>query len=866
MAKFKNPFGNPFSVQDVKMKDPELPEINYVPSTYCRLMDEMIGVKSRPWNPDRRPLELSQTFALPDMNPEELVFTQITENCACKSAVAAVAGFGLGILFGLFTASVDPQSSMRGVDATKIPTLKQMWLESKSRMRSYGKNFASIGFLFTGTECLVESYRARNDWKNGTLAGGIVGGLLGFRAGCFGTLLNITLIFKLFEFNFELPVKRVGGYPLAEFTKLSFHCYFLRMVSVPLMIELSGVFFLTLLLLNKYGSWRQQHFIVMISTLISWFLSFVIIFILPLDIAITFYNRCWLNENKLLVEITPEINNASIPLCEKPIGFVPNYVLLQVWRVVIILPLMQGYSNAGDFSACRKLQSAVYSNGVYYGAYLIIFFMLMLYAVMKGVALNAEHLKVILISASNTWGLFFLVILLGYGLVEVPRQFWLMGNQDYRLNKTYFDVDKLSSDKNDAEDILPEIYKEAQSILTSLCNEHTLRGYARTIVAKFPSELVSQITSRSNANFLAASDIKPNNESFASRKKYLVRLHKRVINAIQNHHRIQAQWNALVRQALYLEDVHQAEITGHFVRENKHRASTVCFISQFYFFWHVMCKKFLLRIFGLFFFLMTAFIMWSECTFFIVHPRLSLAAFIIHYVAYGYHYLYIQICATAIISYLCVCAYYTVFKLRIYRYYHLDPHHMTDENSLLFSAILLCRLTPPICLNVLGMIHLDSHITSNDDFGVETQFTKLMGHLDLIPVLAKGINIYLPILIVLLALGTWFNDDEMTVESISSGKALVLLERNKMTRTAYREEKNQYWTEKLTSKAPVTGESMKITIYIGKNICCLCSHKYSDRVPFIADDSEQYPSFGMTESIGHEFSVVHPSPNMFDDL
>ena len=37
---------------------------------------------------------------------------------------------------------------------------------------------------------------------------------------------------------------------------------------------------------------------------------------------------------------------------------------------------------------------------------------------------------------------------------------------------------------------------------------------------------------------------------------------------------------------------------------------------------------------------------------------------------------------------------------------------------------MLCRLTPPLCLNFLGLLHLDSHITS--DVGMqETAYTKV---------------------------------------------------------------------------------------------------------------------------------------------
>ena len=76
-----------------------------------------------------------------------------------------------------------------------------------------------------------------------------------------------------------------------------------------------------------------------------------------------------------------------------------------------------------------------------------------------------------------------------------------------------------------------------------------------------------------------------------------------------------------------------------------------------------------------------------------------------------YFYLFLsQLFSIATIAYLCVCAYSTVLKIRVLNLYYLAPHHQTDEYSLIFSGMLLCRLTPPMCLNFLGLIHMDSHI------------------------------------------------------------------------------------------------------------------------------------------------------------
>ena len=54
----------------------------------------------------------------------------------------------------------------------------------------------------------------------------------------------------------------------------------------------------------------------------------------------------------------------------------------------------------------------------------------------------------------------------------------------------------------------------------------------------------------------------------------------------------------------------------------------------------------------------------------------------------------------------------------------IGPHFKSSVDTLNMSSVcrLLCRLTPPMCLNFLGLIHLDSHVTHSQNIQ-ETAYT-----------------------------------------------------------------------------------------------------------------------------------------------
>lgn len=58
-----------------------------------------------------------------------------------------------------------------------------------------------------------------------------------------------------------------------------------EMSGAALGIEIVVVFFLALFLLHRYGDFKKQQRMVLFGTLLAWYLCFLIVFILPLDVS-----------------------------------------------------------------------------------------------------------------------------------------------------------------------------------------------------------------------------------------------------------------------------------------------------------------------------------------------------------------------------------------------------------------------------------------------------------------------------------------------------------------------------------------------------------------------------------------------------
>jgi len=145
----------------------ETKEEVFTPSEFEQVSKYLIGSQIRP---------MASVFVPQGtriQSKDELLMHNVMESCVFKSVMSFVVGGALGGFIGLFSSSISPQHT------THQMSTRETLIDMRKTIGGSAKNFAVIGLMFAGTECIIESYRAKSDMKNAVYSGFVTGGLIG---------------------------------------------------------------------------------------------------------------------------------------------------------------------------------------------------------------------------------------------------------------------------------------------------------------------------------------------------------------------------------------------------------------------------------------------------------------------------------------------------------------------------------------------------------------------------------------------------------------------------------------------------------------------------------------------------------------
>lgn len=100
----------------------------------------------------------------------------------------------------------------------------------------------------------------------------------------------------------------------------------------------------------------------------------------------------------------------------------------------IFIPFFKSYETADGFTFKEKAWKSIKANLIWYLVYIVIFSALLVWLFVKGL-LDFQNLLAILTSISNAFGILIIIALIGYGLVQLPKE--MIGNISLRRSTDY---------------------------------------------------------------------------------------------------------------------------------------------------------------------------------------------------------------------------------------------------------------------------------------------------------------------------------------------------------------------------------------------------------------------------------------------
>lgn len=195
---------------------------------------------------------------------------------------------------------------------------------------------------------------------------------------------------------------------------------------ISLITESIVTLIFTYYLYNKYAE-KSTKLPIKVLVLSVWFMTFLGVFLLPLDIYYSCYDQ----------KEDPQEEDRNH---EQHVVIVKN-VIRAIWQIMywviyvlswLVIPIFQEYEMAGDFSFSKKLSRSIKRNLLFYILIFLLGSLFVAYLILRQ-SFTMSHLTSFLVSTSNAWGVFLIIFLLGYGLVALPKNILLQSDALQRM-------------------------------------------------------------------------------------------------------------------------------------------------------------------------------------------------------------------------------------------------------------------------------------------------------------------------------------------------------------------------------------------------------------------------------------------------
>ncbi|XP_074592775.1 uncharacterized protein LOC141848627 [Curcuma longa] len=474
----------------------------------------------------------------------------------------------------------------------------------------------------------------------------------------------------------------------------------------------------------------------------------------------------WFCSLSIIILVPADIWNTIIGHYNGGIAFFWSWsywsTFLLTWAVV---PTIQGYEDAGDFTVKERLRTSLHVNLVFYivvgSIGLIGFILLIIMHRDWGVGILG-----LAMACSNTFGLVTGAFLLGFGLSEIPKSIWRNADWNYRQKVLSHKVAKMAIKLDNAHQEFSNAIVVAQATSNQMSKRDPLRPYMDIIDKMLLQTLKEDPSFKPSGGRLGENDM-----DYDTDDKTMAALRCQLRRAREEYYRYKSEYMTYVMKALELEDTIKNyecrdsngwKFTSSF-RENR-RGNLGSFLDIVELLWRCILRKQLQKVLAVTLGCMSAAILLAEATLLPSGVDLSLFSILIN--AVGKQEVLVQIAAFIPLMYMCICTYYSLFKFGMLMFYSFTPKQ-TSSVSLLAICSMVARYAAPISYNFLNLIRLDDN--------AKTIFEKRMGNIDdAVPFFGKGFNKIYPLIMVIYTLLVASNFFDRVVDFFGSWKWLKL--------------------------------------------------------------------------------------------